>query len=183
MSQSNQQTTDNCGKSSIFKKLSPSLRSQLDRSIVERDPPTYREIFALFQLPEMGVSFTAFYRYARRIRLEVEFIHNAALAFPDDLNVHTILPDLVAARLLEIINDPDNPPRSTTILQLTQAHKNATQTLLALRREKLITDPAVSSHPQETTDPAVPQALPPDPPGNSILDRMVDEVLYPRNNQ
>ncbi|MFQ5501708.1 MAG: hypothetical protein ACE5EQ_05330 [Phycisphaerae bacterium] len=183
MPQSSQQTTDNWGKSSILKKISPSLRRHLDRSIIERDPPTYREIFAFFQLPEMGVSFTAFYRYARRIRLEFEFIHNAALAFPDDLNVHTILPDLIAARLLEIINDPDNPPRSSTILQLTQAHKSATQTLLALRRLKICTDPTVSNHPQEITAPAEPQALPPDPPDNSILDRIVDEVLYPRNNQ
>jgi len=177
MSQQAQQKTDNPIRNSILKKLSPSLRRQLDRSIADRDPPTYRETFALFQLAEQGISYSAFYRYARKVRLEIEFIHTAAIAFPDGRSIHAILPNLIAARLLEIINDPDNPPKSEVILRLTRAHRAATQTLIAIQRQKEKTASSPPRQQPEQPNQSPPHQQQPDQPFDSVLDGIRKEIL------
>src|SRR5262245_27761565 len=54
--------------SSLFDKLSPSHRQQLDRAIVQRDPPRLIDAYNLFQLGLNGIGPAAFYRYAARLR-------------------------------------------------------------------------------------------------------------------
>ncbi|MFQ5411354.1 MAG: hypothetical protein ACE5EC_03625 [Phycisphaerae bacterium] len=188
MSQSIQNATDNHGNSSIYSKLSESMRNQLDRSIAERDPPTYREIYNLFQLDLKGISFSAFYRYARKIRVAVELMQTATLAFPENRGVHAILPELIATRLLEIITDPDNPPKPDAILRLTQAHRAAIRSLHALEQQWQKLGLPVQHTEQETNAPPVPGPPPlpgPPPPvekGYSPLDSIVEEVLNPRRD-
>src|SRR5882672_1414606 len=54
--------------SSIFEKLDAARRQKIDRAVANRDPVTFRAIFEKFKLAEAGVSYSAFYRYARKIR-------------------------------------------------------------------------------------------------------------------
>lgn len=190
MSQPTRPTPDNPGRASIFRNLSASARRQIDQAIADRDPPTYREIYNLFDVAAWQISFSAFYRYARKVRAEVDLMHSAALAFPGDQNIHAILPDLIAARLLELINDPDHPPNPEILHRLTRAHRAAAQTLLALETRRATKTPAPSAHtnPNQprpaTTD--RPAAAPPAPPlaetERSLLDDIVDEVLHPRGD-
>ncbi len=69
--------------SSLFDKLSPSLRAQIDDAIIRRDPPRLIDLYHLFQLPISGVGIAAFYRYASRLRATASLDHFARLARAD----------------------------------------------------------------------------------------------------
>ncbi len=198
-----EQTTDNLAHSTIVKNLTPEQRSHLDRAITDRDPPTYKGIYKRFRLAERNISFSAFYRYARKIRFNVETLHTATLAYPDGVDLHAVLPELIAVRLMEIINDPDNPPTPDAVLRLTHAHRAATQTLIALlqQQEKMAhlippQQPERSAPPgcppqhewnphaeHPSLPPVQPQfSLPPEEPESSMLDALVEEVIRPLKN-
>src|SRR5439155_17357609 len=55
-------------KSSIFEKLSPDLRAQVDQALINRDPASYKDVYARFRLGDFGVSTTSFNVYGRQIR-------------------------------------------------------------------------------------------------------------------
>lgn len=179
MSDPTRQTTDSSDHGSIFKNLTPEQRRHLDRAIADRDPPSYKEVYRRFRLAERNVSFSAFYRYARKIRLDVECMHTANLAFPDGRDIHAILPKLIAVRLLEIINDPENPPKPDVILRLTQAHRAAAQTLIALLQQQEKTTLFRMRYFQDEFDPAALRSAAPGESIDSILDRIVNDMMNP----
>ena len=71
-------------KSSLFEKVPPDLRRQVNQALIDRDPHTYQGVFDKFNLAAFGVSFTAFYNYGKRIRLHAAWI--AALPKPRQIH-------------------------------------------------------------------------------------------------
>jgi hypothetical protein len=121
-------------RSTLFEKLPPDLRRRLDQAIIDHDPPRYRALHAKFNLAAHGVSFTALYRYARRLRLQADMLHVASLALPDSPDVAESLPTLLAYRLLDALNDESSSPRM--LHRLVDAWRIATTTRLALDRQE-----------------------------------------------
>jgi len=119
-------------KSSLFEKLDPNLRRKLDRAILNRDPPTYKAAYARFNLADLGVSFAAFYAYARRLRLNAALAESASLVVPDGRDRAALLPEIVADRLLEALLDDDASPAA--IERLAYAYRVAHSAALAARR-------------------------------------------------
>lgn len=127
-------------RSTIFEKLPPDLRRKLDQAIIDRDPPAYRDLHAKFNLAARGVSVTALYYYARRIRAQADMLYFAQLAQPDSPDLVEAVPTLFAYRLLDALIDEDTPPE--TLLRLVHAWRIASeQKLAALRRVALRTEP------------------------------------------
>jgi hypothetical protein len=119
-------------KSSIFEKTDATLREQLNRAIVNRDPPTYQAVFDKFELAARDISFTAFYCYARRIRNTaalVEIIRARPDGAPD---ADTVLSEVLAERLLEAALDESASPRA--IERLSHAYRAAARLKLDRRR-------------------------------------------------
>jgi hypothetical protein len=113
-------------QSSLFAKLTPDLRRQIDKAIADHTPPTYRAIFDHFKLADRGVSFTAFYYYARRIRASASLLQMADLAGPDDATLGNVLPQLIGSRLLDACIDEDIP--TGTLCRLVDAYRMVQQT-------------------------------------------------------
>ena len=90
-------------RSSLFERLPPDLRRALDVAIAERVPPTFRAVWMQFELAKFGVSFTAFYRYARRLRDRVNLIEAAELAGEDDADIDAVLKKLAGRRALDLL--------------------------------------------------------------------------------
>jgi hypothetical protein len=120
-------------RSTIFEKLPTDLRRRLDQAIIDRDPPSYRALHAKFGLSAHGVSFTALYRYARRLRAQADLLHVAHLALPDAPDVAQSLPTLLAYRLLDALNNEDSSPR--LLHRLVDAWRIAVNAKLALDHE------------------------------------------------
>ena len=116
-------------QSSLYQKLPPSLRRQVDRAIVDHDPPTYRAVFDKFKLAAHAVSFTAFYRYARRIRTNTALVELASLALPEGKSVDEFLPEIVGERFLEAALDEETSPQ--TLHRLAVTHRIAIQNHIA----------------------------------------------------
>ena len=116
-------------QSSLYQKLPPSLRRQVDRAIVDHDPPTYRAVFDKFKLAAHAVSFTAFYRYARRIRTNAALVELASLALPEGAPVDKFLPEIVGERFLEAALDEETSPQ--TLHRLAVTHRIAIQNHIA----------------------------------------------------
>ena len=120
--------------SSLFEKLSAEVRRRLDQAIIDREPAGYRALFAKFDLAKQGVSFTAFYYYARRLRAQTDMLHVADLAGLDGLDVAGALPTLMAYRVFEAANDEDTSP--LVLQRLVNAWRTAVNTHLALQRQE-----------------------------------------------
>ncbi|HVP12161.1 MAG TPA: hypothetical protein VMV94_13370 [Phycisphaerae bacterium] len=118
----------------VFACLSPAVRGELDRAIVNRDPPTYREIHAKFRLAEQGVGYWSLYRYARKLRLNADLLHLAQLTAPDEPDLLAALPKLLAQRLFQALLYEDNASPSE-LHRLTYAYRAGSNAALA--REKL----------------------------------------------
>src|ERR1043166_5877389 len=56
-------------RSSVLTKVPLETRRELNRAIIFRNPMTYEATYHKFDLEKLGVSYTAFYYYARRIRM------------------------------------------------------------------------------------------------------------------
>src|ERR1051325_4432264 len=74
-------------RSSLFEKLTPDLRRALDVAIIERDPPTLAAIWMEHKLADHGISYSAFYRYARRLRDRATLAEIADLSTDDGLDL------------------------------------------------------------------------------------------------
>jgi hypothetical protein len=121
------------GRSTVFDKLSPDHRRTLDQAIVDRDPPTFRGVYDKFHLADSGVSYYAFYRYARKLRARADRLHLTDLVLPDDTDLSDAMPRLIAQQLLDSMLS-DETPAPEEVLRLTRAYRLATQTYLAKRR-------------------------------------------------
>jgi hypothetical protein len=119
-------------QSSLLTKLDADTRRRLDRAIIDRSPPTYRGLYETFELADMDVSFTAFYYYARRLRLRASLLELARLEAPDDANLDKQILPLLAQRLLETLLEEGISSR--TILRLAHAYSKINYVDLSRRR-------------------------------------------------
>src|SRR5206468_5649265 len=95
------------GRSSILEKVPADLRRKVDIAVVERVPPTYAGVWTEFKLGELGVSYIAFYRYARRLRDRANLAEIAQLT-ADDADLDTPIRKLVSRQCLEVLLNRDD---------------------------------------------------------------------------
>lgn len=113
-----------CTNSSVIKRTTPEERRKINLAIIDRVPPTYRAVYDKFALGERRISFTAFYNYARKIRLAAARYAVAELAAPSPRELGELLPRLLGANLVECLmyGDDDAPLQ---IGRLLRAYKTA----------------------------------------------------------
>ena len=134
MSQTPPQLHEVDSHSSVCDKVPADLRRDLDRAVVDRDPPTYRALFKKFNLAEHGVSLTAFFYYARRLRAQAELIHLARIALPEGDDITEALPGILAHRLFDAADDEAASPR--TVQRLADAWRIVNAARLAQQRHQ-----------------------------------------------
>ncbi len=125
-------------QSTVYSKLDEKLRHRVNEAIVERRPATYRGIFDHFKLDSCGVSFTSFYRYARRLRQHAAYVELGALTLPAAANVPEALPKLLAQRLMEALVLDDTSPRQ--LQRLADAYRITASVQQSLRKNATIAD-------------------------------------------
>ncbi len=125
-------------QSSLLRKLDDQLRAKINQAVVERRKGGYRAIYEHFQLESRGVSFAAFYRYARRLRQHVAFVELGELTLPAAANVPEALPKLLAQRLMEALVLDDTSPRQ--LQRLADAYRIAASVQQSLRKNATIAD-------------------------------------------
>ncbi len=87
-------------RSTILAKTEPGFRKQIVQALINRHPPTLREVFDFFALDDKGVSYTAFYYWARKIkRFAALFEMNHTLEEKED--TAGMLPRILASRMLD----------------------------------------------------------------------------------
>lgn len=119
-------------KSTIPAKVPPETLAAIHDALISSERAPYMTIYENFALREKGIGFTAFYNYARPIRLLEACQTQAGLSrtlAPDAL---TMLPELIATRLLAALVDDAVPPRQ--IQYLVDAYRMASNLHLAHRR-------------------------------------------------
>ena len=97
-------------QSSLLRRLTAEQRAELDRAIIDHEPASYRGMYKEFALHEFGVSFTAFYRYARRIRLHAALQDAAEEDLPPGGDDPARIARVLARRLWEALSHPDASP-------------------------------------------------------------------------
>jgi hypothetical protein len=98
--------------STLLEKLHPDYRRGLDRAIIERDPPSLADVFARFHVASKGISRSAFYRYAARLRASAALIESAELAIPEGRDPVDALTKLLDSEFLRCLTAraPVPPP-------------------------------------------------------------------------
>ncbi|MFQ5425135.1 MAG: hypothetical protein ACE5F9_14315 [Phycisphaerae bacterium] len=119
-------------RSSFYEKTDAAFRRQINRAVVDRDPPTYRALFQKFRLADRGISYHAFYRHARRLRIQAAALDVADAVLPDNTDLAGLLPHLVACRLLDALQDESTAP--TVLQQLTDTWRIAAKTSLVMQQ-------------------------------------------------
>lgn len=130
----NAQRTHENNQSSLFEKVPPDLLRAVNIAIIERRPPTFRAVWMQFELANFGVSYTAFYRYARRLRDRVNLAEAAGLSAEDDPGVDAAIQKLADRRLLELLLNADSAELNPEIVALLSAHHRGTHLDLHRRR-------------------------------------------------
>jgi hypothetical protein len=120
-------------RTTMYDKLSPDLRCVIDQAVVDRDPPTFRGIYEKFRLADAGLSYYAFYRYARKLRSQADKLHLSELVMPDDADLGEAVPRLIAQQLLDMLFSEESPSPEQ-ILRLTRAYRIANEACYARRR-------------------------------------------------
>jgi hypothetical protein len=119
-------TRQDNGRSSLFEKLPAELRREIDIAIVERTPPTYAAIWMDLKLAEHRISYSAFYRYARRLRDRANLAEVAELT-GDEVDLDTPIRRLLARRALDsLISDDQSSPAELTALLSALRHSTRT---------------------------------------------------------
>lgn len=130
-------------RSSVIEKTDPDLRRRLDQAIADRAPATYKEIYQHFDLAGRGISFTAFYYYARRIRITTALMELPHLAAPPDTDddgrvknpaaeSDRLIGAVLADCLLDTALSPDADPRN--VERIARAYHAVARLELARRR-------------------------------------------------
>lgn len=115
---------DRNSTSTLYSKLTPAERSVIDRAIVDRTPPTLVAAYAELNLAGRGISYSAFYRYASRLRREMAAIRTAVLLAPSEREIKSTLSNLLASSIIDAVaNDKD--PSGLNILRLVNSYKRA----------------------------------------------------------
>ncbi len=125
------------GRSSLFAKLPPDLRRAVDIAIAEHVPPTFRAVWMQFELAKFGVTFSSFYRYARRLRERVNLLEAAALAGENDADVDAVLKKLTGRRALDLLLHSHGSECLKEIAALVSAHSQTAWLDIAERRMAL----------------------------------------------
>ena len=120
-------------RSSLLRKLPKEFRYLLDRAIVNRDPPGYGALYTKFNLAVFGASFSALYKYARRLRTQADSLRLGNLAFPGLPDPGPALPILLACRVLKALEDGSSSAR--TLRDLVDSWRLAAATDLLRRRQ------------------------------------------------
>lgn len=115
-------------RSSMLKRVPEDIRQMVDRSIVENDPPGYKACYARWELEAYGVSFTAFYMYARRLRRQAAALHLRELTEAPEADFTERLPGLVAQRLIEHLTYGE-PARPLDLHRLLSCYRTAIDTV------------------------------------------------------
>lgn len=121
--------------SSMMERTDDVTRDRIHLALIHRSPKTYRAVYEKFNLEAAGVSFTAFYYYARRVRIQAAIIEKKRVELPDGVNAQDILPELLASKLLEAAIDPEAKARS--LHRLAETYRVASQIQLARKRLNL----------------------------------------------
>ena len=89
----------------LFSAVPSDLRGRIDAALVDRSPPTIRGVFDQFDLAKRGVSFSAFARYARRVRELEHLADGVGLGHEEDIAVDYphVLARLIHRRLLDFL--------------------------------------------------------------------------------
>jgi len=136
--------------STLFSKLDPHRRDKLDRAIADGTPPTYTACYQQFNLAQAGISYSAFYRYARRLRTTANMSRLAELTIPESENPEKLLPRFICQQLVGALLTEEAAPRD--IERLTNAYRMAAQVQLARLRLHLGPD----GKPKPVNDPQAP---------------------------
>ncbi len=134
---SNKQRTHDNTQSSLFDKLPEELRRRLDLAIVHRIPPTFKEVWMQFELAKFGVSFSALYRYARRLRDRVNIAETAHLIDDDHPDMGAAIQKLLARRVLELLLHTGGASCAQEIAALVSACRKSAKTGHDVRRLEL----------------------------------------------
>ncbi len=132
------------GPTSTMFSLDPDLRNRIDGVLRDPEMGPVGVTYQRFQLEQRGVSRSAFYRYACKIRNQVDLEEAAARIAPvgpDGPDIGAILPQIIARRLLTILLD-DEEASAATIHRLTLAYRAASNTYITLDDRKKKTPPA-----------------------------------------
>ena len=119
-------------KSSIFEKTDPDLRRRIDQALVDRQPSTYKAVYEQFDLQAHGISFTAFYYYATRVRANAALIGLAQVTLPEGTVAGDLLPELLGQRLLDASFDEETS--AGTLCRLAHTYRIACEAYYARRR-------------------------------------------------
>lgn len=106
-------------RSSIFEKVPPTLRDEVDLAIIRRSPPTFAAAYQEHQLWNYGVSYTAFYRYARRLRDQANLASMADLtsAAAENGQIEDSIRALLARQVFDtLLNDGASPRDLASLL-------------------------------------------------------------------
>src|SRR5262249_33798929 len=102
--------------SSILEKIARGFRERVDRAIIDRDPPAIKDVMIRFQVRSNGVSKSAFYRYAARLRATAALEQSAELAADgrDPYDSMSALLDSEFQRTFNLGSDPApaTPPKA-----------------------------------------------------------------------
>lgn len=118
-------------QSSLFKKADAALRAKLVEALIRKDPWTYHDCFQHFELDRLGISFTAFYYWARRVRRSAALIEMARSCDAEH-NPVELVPRVLAFRLLDASLDDD--AGLTALNRLTRIYQAASNVEIARRR-------------------------------------------------
>ncbi|HKQ50614.1 MAG TPA: hypothetical protein VJZ71_21265 [Phycisphaerae bacterium] len=122
------------GRSSLFDKLPEELRRRLDLAILHRIPPTFKDVWMQFELSKFGVSYSALYRYARRLRDRLNMAEAVFLNDDDGADVDAAIQKLLSRRLLELLLHTGGASCAKEIAALTSAQRKGVRTTVDLRR-------------------------------------------------
>lgn len=118
-------------RSSILVKIEPPLRRQIVQALVNRRPPTFHDVFDFFKLDEHGVSYTAFYYWARKIkRFAALFEMTRTLDEKEDCA--GMLPRILASRVLD--NTLDDQVDPAVLRRLMETYRVACSIEMAKKR-------------------------------------------------
>jgi len=118
-------------RSSLMVKAHPAIRRRLVDAIIRREPHTYRAVFERFRLDDLGISFTAFYYWARKVRRSAA-LTELARSCADEEDPADLVIKVLAQRLLDASLDEDIS--INTLTHLTRAYRMASSVQLARRR-------------------------------------------------
>src|SRR5262249_28464449 len=96
--------------STVLDRIHPGLRRGVDRAILEQDPPILQDVSIQCQLRANGVSRSAFYRYAKRLRHRLEIVQSAEMLHIEGRDHNDDIQLILAAKFFEAAQDPETKP-------------------------------------------------------------------------